>query len=81
MNYFNKKQLGGILSVIQDLSGGSRQEIIDECMRREVISASSFVEYILDVHLIPMGYVKSFHLEQARYNISQVGEVHLISLC
>ncbi len=78
---FTKNQLQGVLEVIRDLSGGSASEIAKECNFRNIIHNSTFVEYMIDIHLIPMGYVKDFHLEQTRYNISQVGEMHLASLC
>jgi|10_taG_2_1085330.scaffolds.fasta_scaffold310085_2 hypothetical protein len=77
---FTKQQLQGILTVINELSGGSREEIIEECQERNIIASAGFVEYMLDVHLLPMGYIKSFQLDETRYNISQVGEIHLISL-
>ena len=77
---FTKEQLRGILTVILELSGGSRKEIVDACQTRKIINSSTFIEYILDIHLIPMGYVKSFQLDQVRYHISQVGETHLVSL-
>ena len=76
---FTKEQLFGMLRVIADLGGGSREEIIEACQNKNIIHTGSFVEYILDIHLLPMGYVKDFQLDQVRYNISQVGEVHLIS--
>lgn len=77
---FTRKQLQGILAVIAGLGGGSRLEIIEACQKENIIHTASFAEYILDVHLIPMGYVKSFELDETRYNISQVGETHLMTL-
>ena len=79
MHIFTKKQFKGVLKVISDLSGGSKKEISLECQCRNIINSATFVEYIIDVHLIPMGYVKCFELDETRYNISQVGEAHLIS--